>query len=281
MSRTVGAGLLALAQSNAPTLAWAIVVTRQDATVYRWTTHDRDVVIASNTYASAPGIDVRQLVSTSGFVPDNTEVRILADDEITRPDILAGRWDAAGVSLGVFNWKDTSQGIAIFLTGTLGDMRPRDGEFVAELRDLRQALQQDTTDVVQPDCRYRLGDAKCTKVITSPPFTVTGSVTGVTSRYVFTDTARTEADDYFGAGEVQFTSGLNAGLRFLVRSYAADVFTLALPTPFAITAADAYTAIAGCRHRFAEDCVGKFANGVNFGGEPHKARIDALLALPI
>lgn len=277
MTRAVGANLLVNAQSRAPTLEWAIIVTRQDSTVYRWTTHDRDVSIASNTYASEPGIDVRQLVFSAGFGVDNTPLEVIDGDVITKPDILAGYWDAAQFTLALFNWKATADGMTVLMTGTLGNLQPRLGRFVTELRDLRQALQQDTTDVVQPDCRYRLGDAKCSLDITGSPFTVTGAATSVASRYAFTDTARAEVDDYFGAGEVRFTSGLNDGLRFLVRTYATDQFTLANPTPFTITIADTYEAVAGCRKRHAEDCIAKFDNGVNFGGEPHKARVDFLL----
>jgi uncharacterized phage protein (TIGR02218 family) len=277
MTRTVGANLLVNAQSKAPTLAWAIIVTRQDATVYRWTTHDRDVSIAGNTYSSEPGIDVRQLVMTAGFAVDNTECEILATDVITKDDMIAGLWNSAAFTLALFNWKATADGMAVFMSGTLGMLKPRLGKFVTELRDIRQSLQADTTDVVQPDCRYRLGDAKCTLDITGPPFTMTGTVTAVASRYAFTDTARTEADDWFGAGEVRFTSGLNAGLRFRVREFASDQFVFDVPTPFAITIGDAYTAIAGCRKRDEEDCRDKFDNIVNFGGEPHKARVDFVL----
>jgi uncharacterized phage protein (TIGR02218 family) len=276
MTRSVGANLLLNAQSAMPTLAWAIVVTRGDGVVFRWTTHDVDVALGGNDYLSAPGIQIQSIAMSAGFAVDNTEVEILADDDITRPDILAGLWDSAQFTLSVFNWKAPADGAAVFMTGTLGDLKPREGRFITELRDLRQALH--TTDVLQPDCRYRLGDAKCTLDITGAPFTVTGSATSVASRYAFTDSTRTEVNDYFGAGEVLFTSGLNAGYRLLVRTYAADVFTFALPAPFAITPGDTYTAVVGCRKRDLEDCKTKFNNIVNFGGEPHKARVDAFLA---
>jgi uncharacterized phage protein (TIGR02218 family) len=282
VSRTVGANLLLNAQSAAPTLAWAIIVARADATVYRWTSHDQDTTIGGNVYASRPGVQVQSIASSAGFGVDNTEVEILADTEITRPDIDAGRWDAAQVTLALFNWKAPADGMAVMLVGTLGDLKPRQGRYVVELRDKRQALQQNVTDVVQPDCRYRLGDAKCALNITAPPFTVTGSVSASASRYAITDSSRTEADDYFGAGEVVVTNGLNIGVRLLVRAYssASKTFTLALPAPFAFTPGDTFNAIVGCRKRWAEDCVAKFANGINHGGEPHKARIDALLAVP-
>jgi uncharacterized phage protein (TIGR02218 family) len=277
VTRSVPANILTVAQSGLPTLAWAVVITRQDSTVFRWSTLDRDIEIGGNDYLAAPGIDIKSLAMSAGFAVDNTEVRIIEDADITRADILAGRWDAAEFSLGLFNWKAPADGLAMFLVGTLGAFKPRHGEFIAELRDLRQALQQDTTDVVQPDCRYRFGDAKCALDITGPPFTVSKTVGTVTSRYVFSAPG-TEIDDYFGAGEVLFTSGLNIGLRFLVSGYASatDTFTLALPTPFTITPGDTFTAIAGCRKN--PDACKAHGNYLNYGGEPDKARIDKLLA---
>ena len=45
------------------------------------------------------------------------------------------------------------------------------------------------------------------------PLTVTGTLTHVTDSYTVRDSARAEADDYFGAGTIAFTSGPNMGLR--------------------------------------------------------------------
>ena len=46
--------------------------------------------------------------------------------------------------------------------------------------------------------------------------------------------------------------------------------------PYAIAIGDTYTGIAGCRKNFTDDCVTKFANGVNFRGEPHVPGNDQL-----
>lgn len=281
MSRTVPAPIQTEIDAGSPTLTWAIVVTREDGTAYRWTTHNRMIEIGGNQYTPEPGIEVNSIAMSAGFGVDNTECRINATDTITRQDLIAGRWDAAEFSLFIVNWKTPTDGVIEFLTGTLGNLQARLGFFVTELRDIRQAIQPDTTDVVQADCRYRLGDAKCTIDLsdTDAGWTVIGEITSVTSRYLFADSGRAEADDFFGAGEIRFTTGLNAGLRFHVREYvgASGAFTLSLQTPFNVTIGDEYVAIAGCRKRHVEDCVTKFANGINFGGEPHKARVDFLL----
>ena len=71
------------------------------------------------------------------------------------------------------------------------------------------------------------------------------------------------------------TSGPAAGLRFLVKTYSPGVFTLALPAIIPPEPGDTYTAIAGC-DKTRETCVTKFANILNFGGEPDGPGQDAL-----
>jgi uncharacterized phage protein (TIGR02218 family) len=278
VTRTVPSALQTAIDTGTTRFVWGLRIVRSDGEFFAITSATRPKVVDTDT-TYVPGLEVRSLVQSAGFGVDNTELQIVNADELTRASILAGRWDAAAFTLTLFDWSQPTAGELVMMTGTIGEIRPRHGHFVTELRDLRQALQQDTTDVVQPDCRYRLGDSKCTLDITAPPFTVTGTVSTSASRYVFTDTSRTEADDYFGAGEVRFTSGLNDGIRLLVREYlsASDQFTFALPAPFTITPGDTYVAIVGCRKRAFEDCRDKFDNIVNFGGEPHKARVDFLL----
>ncbi len=107
--------------------------------------------------------------------------------------------------------------------------------------------------------------------------------------YTFTDTARTEADDWFGDGVVTMTGGLNAGYARQVATFASGAFVLRLPFPFAVQVGDGYSAIAGCRKRHertsllpagVSDCIDKFNNILNFQAEPHLPGIDALTKIP-
>ena len=108
------------------------------------------------------------------------------------------------------------------------------------------------------------------EVITSSPYRVTGSVVSVTDRSKFTDTARTEADDYFKYGLLTWTSGLNNGYSMEVKNYTLSTgeFELFEPMPYAIAVADTYSVYAGC-DKFFSTCKDKFSNVVNFRGEPH------------
>jgi uncharacterized phage protein (TIGR02218 family) len=279
MPRTVPTNLAAHYATGQTTLAWGLKITRKDAAVYGFTSHQRDVTVSSVLYKAGPGLDVQSLASSAGMAVDNTELTILPDDTIfTRTDILAGRWDGAAFELFLFNWRTPADGRDVLMAGTLGQVKPQRGAYVVELRGLQQYLQQPVGAVSTKTCRARLGDAACGINLAS--YTVTGTLTGVTSQTVFTDTARTEADHYFAEGTLTWTSGNNNGLSARVRLYAADTFTLAVPALGVVQVGDTYSVHAGCRKRLAEDCLAKFDNVLNFQGEPHRPTVDDLTASP-
>lgn len=279
MTKVVPAGLLSNYQSDSPTVAWAIKITRTDDEVYGWTSADRDATIDAVIYESAPGLSVASFASSAGLAVDNSELTVLADDTIiTRADILAGRWNNAAYLLFKYDWTDVSAGEEVISAGFLGELHPRSGAYVAELRALQQYLQQPVGAASTKTCRARLGDAMC--MVDLGGWTETGTITGVTSKQVFTDSSRAEADDYFGEGILTWTAGLNTGLSQKVKTYASDTFTLSLPMIFDVQIGDTYSVIAGCRKRLDEDCAAKFSNELNFQGEPHRPTVDELTSSP-
>lgn len=279
MTKVVPAGLLSNYQSDSPTVAWAIKITRTDDEVYGWTSADRDATIDAVIYESAPGLSVASFASSAGLAVDNSELTVLADDTIiTRADILAGHWNNAAYLLFKYDWTDVSAGEEVISAGFLGELHPRSGAYVAELRALQQYLQQPVGAASTKTCRARLGDAMC--MVDLGGWTETGTITSVTSKQVFTDSSRTEADDYFGEGILTWTAGLNTGLSQKVKTYASDTFTLSLPMIFDVQIGDTYSVIAGCRKRLDEDCAAKFSNELNFQGEPHRPTVDELTSSP-
>lgn len=281
MTKTIPAGLLSHYALDAQQLATCITITRADATVLRFTSLDVPLVVAGNTYLAA-GLSVSGLASTASLSVNNAELQVLPDDAlgITRADLITGKWDHAAFSIFECQWPSPGTDINVLMTGTLGEVKPARGVFTVELRSLTQTLQQPVGFVTQKTCRYRLGDAAtCKQDMTS--FTHTGSVTTATSRQVFTDSTKAQAAEYFAEGELTWTSGPNSGYRQKIKSFAAGVFTLSLPAPFAVGVGNAFTAKAGCQKRLIEDCKTKFNNLLNFGGEPHLPGVDALIKPPV
>lgn len=278
--KSLPAALATHVATRETTLADAIKITRTDAEVFAFTSHDVDDLVSGVTYLANPGLRITDVVIEASAAVGNLELRTLHDGSLfTIVDILGGVWRNAAFVIFRYNWASLTDGVDTILAGTLGEFELRDTELTVELRDLRQYLQQPIGEVSSKTCRYRLGDSRCRKDLTA--FTHTGTLTSVTSNQVFRDSSRTEDADYFGEGELEWTDGANDGLRAKVKEYAANgTFTLALPMLGAVAIGDTYIAIAGCRKRLEEDCRDKFDNVLNNGSEPHRQGIDNVTQRP-
>lgn len=277
--KTFASGLAAHYAQDSTTLCQCLKITRRDGVVLGYTTAPIDVTVSAQLYLAGPGLDIGDIVSTSGLAVDNLELTILPDDAgtITRADLLTGKWNGAAFTIFECSYADPTLGINTLKSGTTGEVRMQRGAFTVELRSLTQMLQQPVGAVTSKTCRYRLGDANCTVALAG--FTFTGTVTAVASQQQFTAAALAQAADYYVEGLVTFTSGLNAGYTQKCKAFSAGkVFTLSLPMPYAIANGDTFSAIAGCQKRHLLDCETKFSNILNFGGEPDLPGVDALTA---
>jgi uncharacterized phage protein (TIGR02218 family) len=265
----------AIAQGTS-TLAYGLRVVRTDGAIFAFTSAMDDALIGGDLYKSSTGLDVSDIEISSGFAVSNLELTTLDDGStFTHIDVYSGKWKNAAFTLLRYDFTNPTAGQETLLAGTVGDVSVGNGRVTAEFRGLQQYLQQPVGMVTSKTCRARLGDSACTVAL--GPYTFTGTITSVTSQQVFADSARAQAADYFAEGILTFTSGECAGLSQKVKAHAGGgVFTLSLPMTPAVSVGDAYTITAGCRKRFAEDCIGKFNNVLNFQGEPYIPGTDAL-----
>lgn len=263
---------------KARSVALFLKITRRDAEVFGWNSTDIPLEVGGLVYE--PGLEVTSISLSAGLGVNNLELTVLPDEDggtITRADLLTGLWDGSSFDLFEANYRSLGDGTNPLLSGINGDVTVNRGSFVVEMRGKSQFLNQPIGIVTSKTCRAILGDASCT--VDLGPFTVTGTITGVTSRQVVTDTARTEADEWFAEGTFTPSSGANVGYSRRVRAYASDVFTFDLPFPYEFEAGDTYTAVVGCRKRI-EDCRDKFDNILNMQAEPHGRGIDVITATP-
>jgi len=260
------------------TLATCWKVTRKDGVVFGFTDFDRDLVIDDVTYEARTGYTRSAIHTISDLSVDNLDIESALDSEaLAAPDLRAGIWDNAEVLIFLVNWNALSQGKIVMKRGTIGQVELKDTIFKAELRGLTQALSQQIGELYTPNCRADLGDTRCQ--IDLAALTVSSAVTAVEDRYGFTDSARTEADDYWTGGLITWTSGANTGRKMEIRSFAAGVFELFLPMPSEIAASDEYAVQPGCDKSFST-CCSKYNNAANFRGEPHVPGTDAVLSYP-
>ncbi len=260
------------------TLATCWKVTRKDGLVLGFTDHDQDLTMGGLLYQASTGYTRSAIHAIADLSVDNLDIEsALNSDTLDAADLRAGLWDGAEVQISLVNWGDPSQGIILLKRGTIGQVELKDNVFKAELRGLTQALSQQIVELYTPDCRADLGDSRCK--VNLAALTVTGAVTATADRYGFTDSSRIEANSYWNGGLVIWSSGENAGRRMEVATFSNGVFTLFLPMPGVIVVGDSYSLQPGCDKTLAT-CRDRFANLLNFRGEPYVPGTDQTLQYP-
>lgn len=280
--KTLASGLATMAAQPVTTWACGLRITRPDATIIGLTSHDVDVTISSVLYKAFPGLQASDLAMSGGLNVDNLELTTLHDGTVfTDADVRSRKWVNSKFLLFRYNWASPTDGIDSLIAGVFGDMQIRNGSVVAELFGLQFYLQQTVGPVSSKLCRNRLGvndgvHSICN--VAMGPFTASGTVTTATSDWAFTASALAQAADYFGAGEVRWLTGNNAGVTSIVKVHAAGgLFTIATPVQQPIQVGDTFNALAGCRKRLIEDCKTKFNMVLQFNGEPHRPLPNTLL----
>jgi hypothetical protein len=271
------------------TRIFAVRIEAVDGSVARFVQYPHELVIDGETYLSQAGYEFTGMSVTSSASPPVVDFKGFLSDTVghlSRDEVASRVWDNARAYVFATSWAapvEDEEPLGQFI---LGKSRVQDDQFTFELMGLIDVVTQKTGAEFGPLCRWTLFDetldgetipwvrSRCTGPRAAPDgpaladFKVTGTVTSVTDRLTFRDSARAEAVDYFGAGSIRFTGGANAGLLSEeIKSYAADgTVTLYLPFYYSVQVGDAYEMIPGCRKRRTEDCITKYSNAVNHGG---------------
>lgn len=294
MSRTIPAALLAHIAGEALTLALMVRVERTDSIVLGFTSHDRDLSFASETYLATSAIEASAIRNTLGRQLDTLDViGLLQSSVIADSDLIAGLYDGARVETFLVNWTDSpiTERIGPLHSGTIGEVSLTDGQWVAEFRPLSARLAHQIGQLTSPTCRVKeWGDSECAPgglLGVSPGVAIstyrhTGRVVSVvTSAYQMTFATSAEASDYFSYGRVAMTTGNNAGLSREVKRHTLSggsaVIELQEPFPRAVAVSDVAMLEAGCNRSF-ERCL-FFANRLNFRAEPELPTNDTTLKI--
>lgn len=296
--KTFSTSLAASYASRGATLCLCMRVARRDGIVVAFTSCDIPVIVGGETYQPAAGFAFTSLVSSATTDVDNMTITIFPD-ETTYPavDIIAGRWDrspfwlfecdyTSNLSAGSPIGTGTRNDVNLLKRGWTGDADTIRSANQFEFLGLKQSLQQGIGEVTSKTCKYRLGSTAKPEglcLVNLTPFTKTYTVTavdGISPRRKFTCSSATETADWYMEGVATSDDGENAGYSQKIKAFAAGVFTLSLEMPFDVGIGDTFTVVAGCQKRLAEDCLAKFNNVLNFGGEPHVPGADLLTADP-
>ena len=246
-------------------LGMLMTITRADATVVRLTDYDRALTLGANTWLPQAGLKRSAISITGGLEVDSLDIEGYYDGPIDENSLRTGRYDGARVEIALTDAEDPdSYGLITLFVGWVGDISLHRTRFTLAASGLTEPLQQAFGEMTSPDCRANLGDARCQ--VNLAPWTFTGTVTAVTSPREL-GVSISQAANLFAYGLCTFTGGANAGLKIEIKASTTSSIELFLPAPYTVVVGDAITLIAGCDKRFTT-CASKFANGINFQGEP-------------
>ena len=240
-------------------------------------------------YAANSGYEFSGIDMTADMSPPSVDLGGILDHGITRAQLDSGLFDNARCFLFATSFLaplEDEEPIGLLL---LGKVEFGDSTYKAEIMGLEDALNQNVGDKVTAQCQSVLFDrslggqliaysrSQCTGPRSAPDgpniadYLVTGTITAVSSQYQFQDSSRSEADDWFGEGEIRFLTGQNVGQGAKrIKTYTAGGWIVTHePFFYPVQPSDQYEMIPGCRKRLMEDCVGKYDNAINMKAMPH------------
>lgn len=248
---------------------------RRDGITIGLTSHDRTLSVDGLAYAPAPGITPSAILRGGDPGTDLTEVKgALTASALNEADLEAGRWDGAAAMLTLTEWTDPGALWLELARGTLGSVEQQGEGYSVALRGLGSVLDQPVAPATSPTCRARFGDAACTidlrthQVVAALVSTDGESVTfsGLTA-------------DIYPFGQLRWLTGACTGLTQRIVDQTGDVLMLDEPPALAVTPGALGLLTQGCDKRLAT-CSARFANAVNFRGEPFLPGIDLLTRYP-
>jgi uncharacterized phage protein (TIGR02218 family) len=284
MTRTVLPALQAHLDEAATTTCRLLKFTLTDGRMFGITTLDRDIEyddgLSSSdgavTYVASNGFDPSAIAADLGYSVSNAEAYALLSDEvpgITEEMVRAGELDDATWILYLVNFESLSDGHVIIDAGDVGEIRLEFGMvWMPELLSYSMRLKQPIGSVWSRTCRAIFGSPAASQTgcgVDITPLWVSGTVTAVgleTDRTFSGDNLPVLSDPI--VARVQWLTGDNAGREYAVETLDSDEVSLIETTAYAIQVGDTYRARPDCAKQYERDCIGLWANGPNFKGEP-------------
>lgn len=236
-----------------------VKITRRDATVEAYTSHDKSLTVGGTLYRSTAAYTPTGTARNVELIPDNQDISGIIDGVyVTKDGLRAGDYDGARLQAITIDWSTSTQ-VDILLVGYLGRWTIQNNQYRIEFNSLEAEYGKPVGRTVSLKCPWDVGDSDCGFTLTPVTSTVTGQ--GSPANRLFIDTTRTEADGFFDGGKVTFTSGNNNNRSMDVKKWTLSTKTFELYEPlFAdIETADGYSATQGCDKTF-ETCRDTFTN---------------------
>lgn len=252
-------------------------VLRRDGVTIGLVTHDRDVWFEGVRHRAAPGMVPSAIRRTAGFDADSAEVDgALTDDAIAAADLAAGRFDGARVIIGLVDWASLDH--HELYRGALGSVSEEAGSFTAQLLSRKAELARDPVPRTSPTCRAEFCGPGCT--LSAARFTHLATVTASDGEANTVTLAVEVAPAALTGGFLRWLDGPEVGRTFAILAETdTGALELALPLDRLPPPGARVMVREGC-DRTLDTCATRFANAVNFQGEPFLPGNDLVTRYP-
>jgi uncharacterized phage protein (TIGR02218 family) len=227
---------------------------------YRFTTAQTPTVVAGSTYGTGltiqrssvrqkAGLEVQSFSLTIIPQLDSPNAPILIEGVPLLQAVLRGILDSARITMAkifLTSWADTTPGLVPWAQGRVNQVSAGRFSALISVNDDTELLNVPMPrNLIQPGCVHTLYDAGCG--LSRATFAVTGTVSGTPSVLTF-NTNLTQVNKYFDLGVLTFTSGVNNGLSFVVKTYvnASGNITCVRPMPSAPAAGNTFSIVPAC-----------------------------------
>jgi uncharacterized phage protein (TIGR02218 family) len=252
-------------------------VLRRDGVTLGFTSHDRDLWFEGVLHRAAPGMLPSAIRRTADLGADSVEVEgALTHDAISSADLAAGLFDGAQVQLGIADWQTGE--LAVLYRGEIGAIGEEGAGFSAELLSAKWQLEVDPIPRTSPTCRAPFCGPGCT--LSAARFTHdlrTATVDLAANAVSFPAGPRAEQ---FRDGSLRWLDGPQAGQANTVVDVEGELLILEQAIDPTLAPGTLARVQEGCDHTIAT-CASRFANSINFQGEPFLPGNDLLTRSPL
>jgi uncharacterized phage protein (TIGR02218 family) len=251
---------------------------RRDGVTLGFTSHDRDVEVDGLLLRAAPGMMPSTITESIGLDVDGLDVRgALTADAIRPDDLHAGRWDGARLAIFLFDWSDPQAGKRDLAIGELGAVSHSGDRFEAEFRGPAATLDRPVAPSTSPSCRAVFCGAACG--LSAARFMHRRAVSSISGATVNFPAPLPGPADIFAFGSLRWLEGPNTGLRADILASGPNLVQLVASPPFPVAPDTLVELGEGCDKTIAT-CASRFANAINFRGEPYLPGNDILTRYP-
>jgi uncharacterized phage protein (TIGR02218 family) len=256
-------------------LAFCWSIERSDGAGIGLTSCDSEVVRDGVAYRPQPGITPAAITRSLGLDPHSAEVSgALSADALTESDLSLGRWDSARISMTAVDWSAPDEQPVSLLAGELGEVSLSGDSFTAQLNGAATKLSGPVCPSTSAECRAEFGDKKCRVDLAGR--SIRARVSSAEDNLIVTDQP---LDERYVFGRLRYLSGANCGLQTVILAVNASQLTVRDRARAAVEPGTVIEIREGCDKLFAT-CISRFANAVNFRGEPHVPGNDLLTRYP-